>query len=116
MEEMLVTWRTAAGGAELFGHTAQQRIEATVWGSGVVRPLASKWKPSANHMHDRRRRPFHQSSHSPTKTQVLTELEVILAQKQRALEINPYDNTASTHIDVLFQVSFLKCIIDFGLI
>lgn len=108
MEEMLVTWRTGGpGGAELFGREAQSMIESNVWGDATVRPSSLSRSSSAN------RRPtllrvkqngFHTGASGPSRAQVLTELEVILAQKTRALEINPYDTLASNHLEVLRQV------------
>ncbi|KAF9514172.1 hypothetical protein BS47DRAFT_901369 [Hydnum rufescens UP504] len=81
MEEMLVTWRTGGpGGVELFGANAQLNIEGAVWGN-----VAS-------------------GSSGPTQSQVLIELDVILAQKTRALEQNPADSEARNHIEVLQQL------------
>ena len=88
MEEMLVTWRTGGpGGVELFGASAQLNIERAVWGD-----VAS-------------------GSTGPTQSQVLIELDVILAQKTRTIEQNPADVEARNHIEVLQQV----CCASFGL-
>ena len=90
MEEMLVTWRTAQYGRELFGSSAQVAIERGVWGSGaadegVAGP--SKTKPSVN--------------------QVLLELDVTLSSKERMLAANPNDQETASHIDVLVQLRSL---------
>ncbi|KAF8328552.1 uncharacterized protein EI90DRAFT_2974317 [Cantharellus anzutake] len=80
MEEMLVTWRTALAGAELFGSVPQQTIERAIWGDTT-------------------------SGHSgPTQSQVLIELDVNLAQKIKAVEANPADMESRAHIDVLRQL------------
>jgi len=80
MEEMLVTWRTAHSGAELFGSGPQQTIERAVWGDSAS------------------------GRSGPTQSQVLIELDVILAQKAKAVESNPADLESRTHIDVLHQL------------
>ncbi|KAF8605411.1 hypothetical protein BDV93DRAFT_521727 [Ceratobasidium sp. AG-I] len=91
MEEMLVTWRTAQYGRELFGSTAQGTIERGVWGSGasdadgVAGP--SKTRPSVN--------------------QVLLELDVTLSSKERLLAMNPADQETASHIEVLIQLRSL---------
>lgn len=83
MEEMLVTWRTGGpGGVELFGQNAQLTIERAVWGD-----VSSG------------------SSSGPTRNQVLMELDVILTQKTRALDLNSADRDARNHVEVLHQVS-----------
>jgi hypothetical protein len=43
-----------------------------------------------------------------TKSQVLSELQFTLGQKERALQANPYDSTSQTHIAILHQVSEFK--------
>lgn len=81
MEEMLVTWRTGGpSGVELFGHTVQLAIERSVWGD------------------------MSSGSSGPTANQVLIELDVILAQKNRAVDQNPADSESRSHIEVLQQV------------
>ncbi|EJD53737.1 hypothetical protein AURDEDRAFT_110499 [Auricularia subglabra TFB-10046 SS5] len=86
MEEMLVTWRTGApNGRELFGVVPQVTLERSVWGGG---PSASR-QPTPSH---------------PTKKQVLAELEVILAQKDRVLLYNPHDLTTAQQVDTLHQL------------
>ena len=79
MEEMLVTWRTGGPhGIELFTAPVQKEIEGFVWGSRTT---------------------------GPTQNQVLLELDVILAQKNRAVYENPTDSESRGHIEVLNQVS-----------
>lgn len=76
-----MTWRTGGpGGVELFGKTAQQTIERAVWGD------------------------ISSGSSGPTQSQVLMELDVILAQKTRAVDQNPSDAESRSHIEVLHQV------------
>jgi len=116
MEEMLLTWRTGgANGKELFGVVPQVTIERGVWGrdSGQADVRPRRWKS----IHQRgsplsRRRlrvsqptsGFYSGSGQISKTQVLSELEFTLGQKERALQINPYDNASQNHINVLQQV------------
>jgi len=84
-----VTWRTGGpGGVELFGQTVQLTIERAIWGdtsSGLS---------------------------GPTPNQVLIELDVILAQKTRAVDQNPADTESKSHIEVLQQVRWFQ-VIDF---
>lgn len=47
----------------------------------------------------------HQGPPPITKSQVLAELEVTLAQKDRAYQLNPYDATAQNQVAVLHQVN-----------
>ena len=75
-----MTWRTALSGAELFGSGPQQTIERAIWGDSTS------------------------GRSGPTQSQVLIELDVILAQKVKAVESNPADLESRTHIDVLHQV------------
>jgi len=87
MEEMLLTWRTGApNGRELFGVGPQVSIERGIWPSN----------------------PAHGSSHSAnvfvSKSQVLSELEFTLRQKERCLQSNPYDTVAQNHIGILSQL------------
>ncbi|KAH9049175.1 hypothetical protein EDB84DRAFT_1454432 [Lactarius hengduanensis] len=87
MEEMLLTWRTGApNGRELFGIGPQLAIERGIWPSN----------------------PGQGSSHSSNafvpKSQVLSELEFALRQKERVLQNNPYDSVASNHIGILSQL------------
>ncbi|KAJ7047260.1 hypothetical protein C8F04DRAFT_1058254 [Mycena alexandri] len=90
MEEMLITWRTGSpAGKELFGVPAQMAIERGVWGDGASSSPANS---------------FYSGSGQITKTQVLTELEFTLNQKERALQGNLYDTTLQTHISVLHQL------------
>ncbi|CAE6412213.1 unnamed protein product [Rhizoctonia solani] len=86
MEEMLVTWRTAQYGRELFGQNIQLAIERGVWGSGAA-DTHSVTKPNIN--------------------QVLLELDVTLSSKERILAANPNDRETASHIDVLVQLRSL---------
>ncbi|KAJ7908247.1 hypothetical protein B0H13DRAFT_2016720 [Mycena leptocephala] len=90
MEEMLITWRTGSPtGKELFGVPAQAAIERGVWGDSAASATTNS---------------FYSGSGQITKTQVLTELEFTLNQKERAVQANPYDNTSQNHISVLIQL------------
>ncbi|KAJ1309081.1 hypothetical protein OPQ81_004760 [Rhizoctonia solani] len=91
MEEMLVTWRTAQYGRELFGQSAQVAIERGVWGSGA----ADTHGPSGP------------SKVKPNINQVLLELDVTLSSKERMLAANPNDRETASHIDVLVQLRSL---------
>ncbi|KAG9317423.1 hypothetical protein JVU11DRAFT_1622 [Chiua virens] len=87
MEEMLLTWRTGApSGKELFGVITQLAIERGVWGGDSASSLDGH------------------SSGQVSKVQVLTELEFTLGQKERALQVNPWDVTAQKHVEVLQQL------------
>jgi len=91
MEEMLLTWRTGgANGKELFGVVPQITIERGVWGgdSGQADPTSG----------------FYSGSGQISKSQVLSELEFTLGQKERALQANPYDNVSQNHLNVLQQL------------
>ncbi|KAJ7129554.1 hypothetical protein C8R44DRAFT_777064 [Mycena epipterygia] len=90
MEEMLITWRTGSPtNKELFGVAAQSAIERGVWGDGG----------SSSNTNN-----FYSGSGQITKTQVLTELEFTLNQKERAVQSNPYDATSQNHINILHQL------------
>ncbi|KAF8195784.1 hypothetical protein K438DRAFT_1826513 [Mycena galopus ATCC 62051] len=90
MEEMLITWRTGSPtGTQLFGLPAQNAIERGVWGDGAT-------SASTNG--------FYSGSGQITKTQVLSELEFTLNQKERAVQANPYDATSQNHINILMQL------------
>lgn len=105
MEEMLLTWRTGSPtGKELFGVPQQIAIERGVWGNGgasnsvsppfLVSPFSSFFLQSG----------FHSGTGQITKSQVLSELQFTLGQKERAVQSNPYDTTSQNHIAVLHQV------------
>lgn len=99
---MLVTWRTGGpGGVELFGAENQATIERSVWGGNV----SCSFIPSQIRTQSKLQSA---TSSGPTRSQVLTELEVVLAQKVRAVEMNPFDTAASGHVDVLHQASIIK--------
>ncbi|KZT74323.1 hypothetical protein DAEQUDRAFT_807469 [Daedalea quercina L-15889] len=90
MEEMLLTWRTGSpNGRELFGVVSQLAIERQIWG-GESTQNASPSRFGA--------------SPSVSAAQVLSELEFVLNQKERALQINPYDKTSQNHVAVLQQL------------
>jgi len=87
MEEMLLTWRTGApNGRELFGVGPQLAIERGIWPSNPGQGLS------------------HSSNAFVSKSQVLSELEFALRQKERILQNNPYDAVASNHIGILSQL------------
>ncbi|KAJ7368407.1 hypothetical protein DFH08DRAFT_831336 [Mycena albidolilacea] len=90
MEEMLITWRTGSPTRkELFGNPAQAAIERGVWGDGAASASTNS---------------FYSGSGQITKTQVLSELEFTLNQKERAVQANPYDTTSQNHINILMQL------------
>ncbi|KAL0949436.1 hypothetical protein HGRIS_009494 [Hohenbuehelia grisea] len=90
MEEMLLTWRTGSPtGKELFGVAPQASIERGIWGSSGNSNASGG---------------FHAPVGRITKAQVLSELEFTLGQKERALQTNPYDETARNHINILHQL------------
>ncbi|EIW62016.1 uncharacterized protein TRAVEDRAFT_57146 [Trametes versicolor FP-101664 SS1] len=111
MEEMLLTWRNGApNNRELFGVVPQLAIEQHIWGSGA----------SHNAVRTSRRRPKRtphkradQSGSRATNTsaisqaQVLSELEFVLAQKERTVQSNPYDKTTQHHVNILQQLRSL---------
>lgn len=110
MEEMLLTWRTGSPhGRELFGVGPQVAIERQIWGGGsssqngavsrsrVFRPL-----PLPNVARQSSSR--HTGQPSISTAQVLSELEFVLGQKERALQNNPYDKNTQNHVAVLQQV------------
>ncbi|KAI0081710.1 hypothetical protein K474DRAFT_1688442 [Panus rudis PR-1116 ss-1] len=84
MEEMLLTWRTGSPhGRELFGVGPQVAIERQIWGGGQSNQNGAP---------------------SISTAQVLSELEFVLGQKERALQNNPYDKNAQNHVAVLQQL------------
>lgn len=97
---------------ELFGVDNQTTIEKGVWSVPVSRRRPTFRVHRANSRLPTSLRFQSTSSSSalsrpsgPTKAQVLTELEVILAQKTRAVEINPWDEQAASQVENLLQVS-----------
>ncbi|KAF9076755.1 hypothetical protein BDP27DRAFT_1254578 [Rhodocollybia butyracea] len=89
MVELVLTWRTGSPvGKELFGVPAQVSIERSIWGDGLS---------SSNNG-------FYSGVGQITKAQVLSELEFTLGQKERAVQANPSDFTAKTHVNVLHQL------------
>lgn len=116
MQEMLLTWRTGgANGKELFGVVQQITIERGVWGgeSSQANVRAHGRYFSHKSGSPMRRRHFRVSQSSSgfysgsgqiSKSQVLSELEFTLGQKERAVQANPYDTVAQTHINILQQV------------
>jgi len=109
MVELVLTWRTGSPtGKELFGVPAQVQIERSIWGetSSSVRPR------SVNVRRRPQNRRFKSASTSQsngfiTKSQVLSELEFTLGQKERAVQANPSDTTSQNHLHVLHQVCIL---------
>ncbi|EMD40783.1 hypothetical protein CERSUDRAFT_111367 [Gelatoporia subvermispora B] len=90
MEEMLLTWRTGApNGRELFGVVPQVAIERQIW-SGDQTTASSSRHPS--------------TSTGISAGQVLSELDFVLGQRERALQSNSYDKTAQNHVAVLQQL------------
>ncbi|TCD68212.1 hypothetical protein EIP91_011384 [Steccherinum ochraceum] len=85
MIEMLTTWRTGApSGKELFGTVNQIAIERHVWPEGGAEDA--------------------ESSILVTAPQVLDELEIVLGQKRRVRQSDPYDQTTSHQIDTLVKL------------
>ncbi|KAH9943494.1 uncharacterized protein BXZ73DRAFT_40385 [Epithele typhae] len=115
MEEMLLTWRTGApNGRELFGVVPQIAIEGHIWGStssssqNTVRLFPSRRGRGP----DRRPRKSGRGGSASTQAvitqaRVLSELEFVLGQKERALQSNPYDKASQTHVAVLQQLRTL---------
>ena len=115
MEEMLLTWRTGAPtGRELFGVVPQIAIEGHVWGGPSNQNHVRASPSRASRRPDRRARKSagrnRTTTSQPMVTQgrVLSELEFVLGQKERALQANPYDKTTQNQIVVLQQVSPLS--------
>lgn len=117
MEEMLVTWRTGSPtGKELFGVAAQVKIERTIWGNDS-RSVSDNVSDvsctthyhfySAHLVLTQSTRRFPQGSSPITRSQVLAELEVTLAQKDRLVHLNPFDTASKNHVNVLHQVCIL---------
>ena len=109
MEEMLLTWRTGApNGKELFGVVPQVAIERGVWDND--QSVDVRWTRTAYHSRRDSLHPsqsiggYHSSSGQISKSQVLSELEFTLGQKERALQANPYDTVSQNHANVLQQV------------
>ena len=112
MEEMLLTWRTGApDSSRLFGVVPQVAIERQIWGgessqSGVRLPAvpADVAELIARLMQQSMR------GGQPTVStpQVLSELEFVLGQKQRAAQANPADTQSITHVNILLQVSISR--------
>ena len=111
MEEMLLTWRTGSPtGKELFGVTQQIAIERGVWGDGGTSNSVSVPSFVSSSFSSVLQSSFHSGTGQITKSQVLSELQFTLGQKERAVQSNPYDTTAQNHIVVLHQACliFLK--------
>jgi pre-mRNA cleavage complex 2 protein Pcf11 len=106
MEEMLLTWCTGgANGKELFGIVPQVTIERGAWGgdSGQADVHPPHWKSSIERVSPLFRHRvhimqptsgFYSGSGKISKSQVLSELEFTLGQKERALQTNPYDTVS----------------------
>ncbi|KAF8525345.1 hypothetical protein JB92DRAFT_2877529 [Gautieria morchelliformis] len=95
MEEMLMTWRDGGQhGREVFGVVPQVAIERAIWQSSSSSRAAIPRPNSASRS----------TATQISKAQVLADLEVTLAQQQRSLQSNPYDPTATQHVEVLQQL------------
>lgn len=53
---------------------------------------------------------FYSGSGQISKSQVLSELEFTLGQKERALQANPYDSVSQNHLNVLLQVCWFPAV------
>ncbi|KAI0310564.1 hypothetical protein OF83DRAFT_1070320 [Amylostereum chailletii] len=83
MEEMFLTWRTGSpNGLELFDIDPQVAIERGIWGSDVTSETSTQ-------------------TGFISKSQVLSELEFALGQKERNLRANAYDSTSQSHVSIL---------------
>ena len=110
MEEMLLTWRTGSpSGKELFGVPQQIAIERGVWGDGGTSNPVSLPIPGFSIIPFSlfQQSGFHSGTSQITKSQVLSELQFTLGQKERAVHSNPFDTTSQNHIVVLHQVSLM---------
>ena len=109
MDEMLLTWRNGApNNRELFGVVPQLAIERQIWGGestqNGVRGKRSDRRP--RHLIVRVKSQSSRSAQQGISTQqVLSELEFVLGQKQRAVQANPLDTVSANHVNVLLQVS-----------
>ncbi|KOS15855.1 hypothetical protein Malapachy_3664 [Malassezia pachydermatis] len=84
MEELLATWRNAGpGGRALYGDTAQQTIERSLFGSQGATAKAAA---------------------GPTKPQVVANIERLLALQTQALAHRPQDEEAQRQQDTLQQL------------
>jgi pre-mRNA cleavage complex 2 protein Pcf11 len=114
MEEMLLTWRSGApNGKELFGIVPQVGIERGVWGGesnhGTDVSTVNFVTRQFTHTPYQVTSGFYSGSGQISKSQVLSELEFTLGQKERALQVNPYDSISQNHVNVLQQVSIAVC-------
>lgn len=108
MEEMLVTWRTGSpSGKEVFGATSQMMLEKNIWGGGNGF-LSVSWLLFVSNHSSQICQSSRKVQQTPpiTKSQVLAELEVTLAQKERFATLNPLDSVVKNQVAVLYQVSF----------
>lgn len=108
MEEMLLTWRNGApNNRELFGVVPQLAIEQHIWGSGASHNAVrtSRRRPKRN-PHKRADQSGSRATNTSaiSQAQVLSELEFVLAQKERTVQSNPYDKTTQHHVNILQQV------------
>jgi pre-mRNA cleavage complex 2 protein Pcf11 len=112
MEEMLLTWRSGGpGGKELFGVSPQVAIERGIWGGGPTHAADVSHKKYIHNSYklklfrqSQSSNGFHSGSGQINKAMVLSELEFTLGQKERALQVNPYDSISQNHVNVLQQV------------
>jgi pre-mRNA cleavage complex 2 protein Pcf11 len=109
MEEMLLTWRTGSLiGKELFGVPQQIAIERGVWGDGGTSNSVSLQFSVSLFSLSFLQSGFHSGTGQIMKSQVLSELQFTLGQKERAVQSNPYDATSQNHTAVLHQVRLIS--------
>ncbi|SJL04200.1 uncharacterized protein ARMOST_20315 [Armillaria ostoyae] len=106
MEELVLTSRTGSPSSkDLFGVSSQVSIQHGIWDDGTT--------SSSVHFHAKRKphktkaaiqSTSFRGSTQITKSPVLSELEFILGQKERARQANPYDIINQQHIGVLQQL------------
>lgn len=102
MDELVITWRTGApSGKELFGSSAQRSIEHGIWGHST---LGSSVRGRRSQRNGARFRRLSQHDVPISVSQVISELEFVLGQKERHSLANPYDHTARNQIGILHQV------------
>ena len=106
MEEMLLTWRTGSpDNLELFGVVSQLAIERQIWGSGSSAGAVRQAVPRSSRRPNLSPQSSKQNGQSGvSQAQVLSELDFVLGQKERALQSNPYDKASQQHVAILHQV------------
>lgn len=118
MEELVLTSRTGSPSSkELFGVSSQLSIQRGIWDDGTTSNSVrfhAKRKPHTTKAVIQST--SYRGSTQITKSPVLSELEFILGQKERAWQANPYDLINQQHIGVLQQVSCMSVFSDLVLI